>query len=347
MGGKSSAPKAPDYIALAEKQGEINKSTSLFDTKMNRPDETNPFGSRNWQYDPRQKKWTTTTTLDPSTQAAVDALQQSGGAAAQGAPGLGQQIASNYASPFSTSGMQAFGNVQGPISLPSYQKTDPSALPTNIQGVNNIQKDVADAIFRNETRYYDDAFGRQEESLRTRLANQGLGQGSEAQGNAMTDFLRERNDAYANAADRATIAGQKAGIEDIGALGQSLGTQQNIRSADYSSLLQGLMNQFQTGESSFNEANALRGQQLQEALSLRDLPMSELQALQGMNLMLPSFQGYYTGVGTTPQDIMSAGQSQYQGKLNSYNAQNANTAAQVQGGAALTSSIADLVKAFR
>ena len=65
---------------------------------------------------------------------------------------------------------------------------------------------VQDALYRRATQYYDQNFGDQENQLRTRLANQGLNEGTEAFEREMRNFRQTRDSAYSDATDRA-IAG--------------------------------------------------------------------------------------------------------------------------------------------
>jgi len=85
MGGKSS-PKAPDYQGAAVATGEASKEVTRDQTYANRPDQYTPFGSIQWtnrqEIDPSTgqavTRWDQTTTLDPASQAALDAQQQIG-----------------------------------------------------------------------------------------------------------------------------------------------------------------------------------------------------------------------------------------------------------------------------
>ena len=52
MGGKSKAPKAPDYAAAAEAQGVANKETAIVNNAMNRVNQITPDGSKTWTMKP-------------------------------------------------------------------------------------------------------------------------------------------------------------------------------------------------------------------------------------------------------------------------------------------------------
>ena len=56
LGGGGSAPSAPDFTAAAEQTAKGNLAGLQQQTAANRPDQTNPWGSVNWEsYDTGQK----------------------------------------------------------------------------------------------------------------------------------------------------------------------------------------------------------------------------------------------------------------------------------------------------
>jgi hypothetical protein len=90
---------------------------------------------------------------------------------------------------------------QGQMDLTGFQPKGEMDLsrydPTRALG--DYGQDVETRTFDLATRGMDRAFGRAEEDLRTRLANQGLTTGGEAFGTEMQDFNVARGDAYARA----------------------------------------------------------------------------------------------------------------------------------------------------
>lgn len=68
------------------------------------------------------------------------------------------------------------------------------------------QSDVGDTLYRQATRYMDPQFQQQEEALRTRLVNQGLPADSAAFNDEMRRFNATKQQAYADARDRAMLA---------------------------------------------------------------------------------------------------------------------------------------------
>ena len=76
MGGKGSAPKAPDYVGAAQLQGELSKEALNMQNFANRPTINTPFGTQSWGTsagtDPATgqavTQWTQNTTLAPGLQ---------------------------------------------------------------------------------------------------------------------------------------------------------------------------------------------------------------------------------------------------------------------------------------
>jgi hypothetical protein len=155
---------------------------------------------------------------------------------------------------------------------------------------------------------------RQQEALRTQLANQGIAQGSAAWNNAMGSFGQQRNDAVTQAG----LQGINLGMQQQG---QTYGQQTQNRAL--AAALQGQQ---------FGQQNQLRGNALQEQAFLRSLPLNELNALRsGSQVQMPQFSGYAQQATTGGADILGATQMGYQSALGAANAQNAAAAQQGSG----------------
>lgn len=272
MGSKPSAPATPDPAATARAQGAANVDTAVAQSYINMIGSNSPYGNIN--YTPTGNKITVdgkeipqyqqNVTLSPEQQRQFDIQNQ----IAESSLGLGQRqigaIDSALSSPFQIQG--------GPV-LPSNYSQD--------------RQNIEDKLYQGYTRRLDDQFGRSEEQTRTRLANQGLNEGTEAYSNALKDFSYGKNDAYQGAASAAT---QQAGAEQSRLFGLDL-----------------------TG----------RQQGIQEQVLQRTQPINELSALLGQSggVNLPSFAASppQTGIGQT--DVTGAINNQFLAQQNAYNQQ--------------------------
>lgn len=176
---------------------------------------------------------------------------------------------------------------------------------------------------------------RDDESMRQRMANQGITLGSEAYGAE----ARQANDARSRARlDAILSAGQEQSRlqgdalrrgqfnnaargqlfgEDITARGQGLREAQ--AQAQYGLSRRGQLAQEAQTQATFG--NQARAQALQEILTRRQVPMNEINALRGGSQMTaPQFQAYNNNIMAQPANLYGAGQQDYQGQMNQYNA---------------------------
>jgi len=266
MGKKSpSPPAAPDPVATAAAQGAINRETAVAQARLNQVDEYTPFGQS--VFSPTGEKvddiqrFRRDTTLTPEQQAIVDqqtTISRDLNALA------GAQVArvdESLAEPFSYAGM------------PAAPTADSAA-----------RQQAIDAIYGQYTSRLDPQFQQSQTELETRLANQGIGVGSDAYDRAMESFGRTRNDAYQSAQYQAISGG---GAEQSRLFG-----------------LQG----------------SERERAIQEAAYLRGIPLNETAALMGTSggVTMPTFSPTpQTAIAGT--DYSGLVGQQYGGQMNAYN----------------------------
>lgn len=304
--------------------------------------------------------WSSTTTLSPSQQNLFDLQNQNQTALGGALNNQIGQVTNALSTPFSTNGlpqvtpdalskyvshdgMKSYvsnasgGPIQGDVDLSGLQR-----LP----GANDFSSDrsnVENAIMSRLQPQYD----RDREQLQTQLANQGITQNSEAYGREMDAFNRSLNDAR----QQAVLSG---GQEQTRMYNMALNTRQQganelfnqgtfHNAAENQGFNQNFANaglQNQVRNSQFAEGmvnaglwNGAQSQQytqnadaynraLQQSLLQHNQPISEYNALRtGQNQVgMPQFGGV-PQVGAAPGDIAGAMNNQYQGQLNSYNAQ--------------------------
>lgn len=256
-----SMPAAPDPVATANAQGAANKETAYWNAVMGHSNQTTPYGSisytdsSNGVYDPnRAPSFSSKITLSPEQQKLLDSQQSN----AQGLQDLG------------TSQM---GRISNAISTP-YSFSGLPSSPTSTD-VNALAQHGQDAILSRLNPQFD----RDEEALRTRLVNQGIGQGSQAYNNEFNTFNQAKNDART----QAVLSGQTYG-----------GNEQA-------------------------QQLALRNQAIQEYNAQRNAPLNEYSALtSGQQIQNPSFQAGQNG-NAQAGDIQGAIQSAYQNAMSGYN----------------------------
>lgn len=191
--GKREAPSPPDPYRVAEAQTGQNVETALANATLNNVNQNTPWGNVSFTSSPsglivggqNVPSYTQTTTLSPNQQLLNDLQEQQGIA-------LGQL------------GIDQTGAVSNILNTPY----NPRRFNTNAAtgGPLDIQGSLGDAGGDIEARYRELAqrglgedFDRREESLRSRLANQGVNAGTEAFGSELQGLGEQRADAFARA----------------------------------------------------------------------------------------------------------------------------------------------------
>ena len=182
--GKSSSPPPPDYAAAANATAAGNLEASKFATRANRADQRTPYGSLTWR-ELGGDRWEQNVNLTPQGQGLLDQDQKT----SQGLANLQDTATGRVAA------QQARG--YGDENLP------PATF--------NPGETAQAAIMRRMQPQLD----RSRASAETRLANQGIQQGSEAWRNAQTDIGNQENDAYSQAALQGISAGQQGRQQGI------------------------------------------------------------------------------------------------------------------------------------
>jgi len=156
-----SAPSIPDYQKLADQQFKQN-------LQLNRYDQVNPLGAQSWQQD-GNGNWTSISQLSPEQQTLLS--QQ-------------QDIGTNM-NDIALNQLGTIGNSLG-------QGINMNALPA---APINAGQTAQDAIMSRLNPQFD----RDQNTLNTQLANQGIGIGTEAWNNAQDQLGRNKNDALIQA----------------------------------------------------------------------------------------------------------------------------------------------------
>lgn len=225
---KPKAPPAPDYAGAAIAQGAANIDAARATSRLSNPEWDNAEGSRRIQYG---------IDGDPDRVRIID--QMSPVAAQQ--YGIQQGINTNLLNTASA----GLNRVSQQMATPFNMSRIPSVDTRN----EATRQAVAQALMGRLQPQFD----KDDNSARTRLANQGITQGSEAWNDEMNRLTQAKNDAMMQAQ-------MQAG-----------------------------------GEASrmFGDQSAARQQAIQEQAYLRNLPLSEINALRtGSTPNMPQFQGF-------------------------------------------------------
>jgi hypothetical protein len=316
--GKSSPspPPAPDPVATAAAQTASNVETAKTQAALNRTDQYTPQGSITWAQDPNNPlHYTSTQQYSPSQQQLYN---------------LTNKAQNLYGNTALEQLQRASGVLSSPVSIdPStYQSQarsqmagmDNAAAAAN-QPTNTNFNNVRDQYISSQMGLIQPQLNQQQQVLESKLANQGVAQGSPAYQNAMRDFTNQQSSMYANIlANAQTGVGQA--IQQQGAL-----QMQPIQAATGYGNLAG------------NVSN-LTGQAIQQQAALRSQPINEASALlTGQQIQNPQFAGV-PQVNMQGTDVLGAYGQQQQALQSIYGNQMQNYASALGGTGALVGTVA-------
>lgn len=186
--GAPSAPQAPDYAAAAREQGQSNLDAAIATGIMNRPNQTNPWGSNTWTQHGTTNvggrevpNFTNSTSFTPAGQALFDSYQRQQGGMSKLAD-------------------TSMGQVQNAISSPF----DPA----------HNRDAIVNSYMQRQTRMLDPRFAQGEDALRSDLANRGFSVGDKGYTTSMDNFQRQKDEAYQTAGNYANTEGAKQAITE-------------------------------------------------------------------------------------------------------------------------------------
>jgi len=300
MGKKTpKAPAAPDPAATAAAQTASNKETAYWNAVLNNVNQITPYGNLTYQQNPSQPTYDTAYQTKAEQEFASNGYWTNGrGEKVNKAPVLSNF--QNEAAPpsftstislspeqqalydtqtrseqgLATLGEQQIGRIGQSVSSPySYSGIGDAFTAEDAQTASRRGEEALLARLNPQ-------FARDEEALRTRLINQGIGQGSEAYNREMEGLGQTKNDARMQAI---------------------------LSAAGYGGELQ-------------NQALARRNQGIQEYSTVRNAPLNEYNAFtSGAQVQNPQFQNT-SYQGAQGVDYAGMVQDKYNADMGAYNA---------------------------
>lgn len=258
--GSSKQAAAQDPAATAAAQGAVNKETAVAQAWLNNVNQNTPYGNLSYTQNGTgtdgTPRFQSDVTLSPEQQQILNNQNQQQIGLGNLANGYVGKIGDTLNQPFPADGLSPMQNSINYGSL--------SQVPQSADDFMALGDKTTNAMYSRLNPQFD----RQEQSIRTQLANQGVMPGSEAWKNEFNDFGQQKNDAY----QQAVVAGQNQANT---AFNQSLaGHQQGASELS----------------SNANFQNNARQQGLTEQSFLRQMPINEYNALSsGTQVQSPQF----------------------------------------------------------
>lgn len=349
MGGKASAPAAPDYVGATQLQGQLSKENLNMQNYANRPTINTPFGSQTWGTqavtDPATgqdvTQWTQNTTLAPALQSALDAQTSLQNDRSNLASGFMGRVAGEYAQPFDYSSLPQMTSANRPGDLQTQTGDYSKGLTSSFnfgsplpQFDSSYRDTVANQLMQKMQPVHD----YQQKQLETKLSNMGFRPGTEGYNRELNNLnMRQSAERY-NALDTAGSEAQRLYNMQMGTAQQ--GYQQNLGAAQFQNQAlgqasaldqsrmqaqnQAMQQQFGLNQQYANAQNQLRQQAIAEQMQRRGMSLNEMNALlSGQQVQMPNMPSFsQSGQAQTP-NILGATQMGYDAQLGAANAQNA------------------------
>jgi len=238
------APAAPDPVKTAQAQGQANIDAAKTEAELNRYNQQTPFGSSTWTRDASDpNKWTNSYQLAPELQGMLDSFYKTQGnapasvsAGALPSVGTGQSYRDQQAGTIAN-GVGSLQNSANKVGASGHEMDarigQSNATALNAGGLANSQIDrlkqlygqdfnydklgamptasdatrkaVEDAYYKKATSRLDPQFANYEAEMRSRLATQGITEGSEAYNRELQQMMNGRTDAYGQATNDAIL----------------------------------------------------------------------------------------------------------------------------------------------
>ena len=217
----SDSPTPPDPYKTADAQAKANEVAARTSTQLNRYDQITPFGTSTWKevgassnfdqagYDQAMQSWRDAQAVKASTPVLPAGtlpwgFTDAGGSAPAGAPqgDIPMPERQAFTSTTNTNKWQNDFQLNPKIQSMLDQYLSKSQTPVadfSFNGDANRSR-VEDALYQRQASRLNPRFTNEETALRSRLANQGITEGSEAYNKELELFGRTKNDAYENAA---------------------------------------------------------------------------------------------------------------------------------------------------
>lgn len=230
MGSKN---KTPSPTAQAAAQTKADKETAYYNAQMQNMDQITPYGNLTYQNlgTVDAPKWQSTTTLSPEQQQLYNTQTQSQNSLA-------------------TLGNEQIGRIRDSVSDPYSYDNIGYSMPSS--GDIGTQQSNAEAAYMARL---EPQWAKDEEALRTRLINQGIGQGSQAYSNEINSFNQRKNDAMSQAVLAGQTYGTNAANQQLALRNQAINEYNTVRNAplnEYTAMTSGTQIQNPTFSSGGN-----------------------------------------------------------------------------------------------
>ena len=313
------APKPPDPKKVAAAQTQMNRETAITQQNLNMVGQSGPFGNVSYAqvgtWADGTPRYEQTTSLNPQAQAALDASLSAQSNLAGLASQQASRLQTSLADPIDVSGLPGLQGDFGSAFDPRFNQS--VNLATSYAGADDFSADRQ----RYEDALWDRMAGDRssaDASLRATLAAKGIREGSAAWNAEMERMQRQNTDARL----ATLLAGgqEQQRMVDMARQAAAFGNEAQLSQGAFDLTTQQAQNAAAAQQAGF--ANTARQQGVNEALALRNQPLTELGAILGMGMSgvnAPSqMYGATPQTGVTGVDYAGLVNQNYQQQLANY-----------------------------
>ena len=349
MGGKGSAPAAPDYLGAATAQAQASEKATTAQNFANRPSINTPFGGQSWTtgsaIDPatgqRVTTWTQNTTLAPGLQSALNSQIQLQNDRSQLAGGFMDRVAEEYAQPFNYASLPNMAQANAPASLGTSLTDYTPGLTTSFNfgaPLPQVDSSYRDTVANQLMQRMQPVHDYQQNQLETRLANQGFTVGSEGYKRALDELNQRQSAERFNALDQSgnemqrlfgmqmqtANTGFNQNLQGAQFQNQSLGQAAALDQARLAAQNAAMGQQQNLNQGYVDQQNRVRQQAIAEQMQRRGMSLNEMNALlSGQQVNMPQMPSFNPAGRAETPNILGATQMGYDAQLGAYNAQQA------------------------
>lgn len=342
-------PKPPDPVATAQAQTQSNKDTAAANANLNRVDQYTPYGSSTYQVTGTNPdgtpKYSQTTDMSAPIKGIFDSQVANQQQQQDISTNLLGNVASQYSKPIDVSGVNPLTTSAGPAAQASTGGYVTSAgngggdiqRSIGIDSVPQFVKGAQDAAYKNQMAYLDPQFRNDSSDLESKLAAQGITQGSAAYDRAKSELSRNQTFQQQQAQNAAFGQGLQGGQTAFGMIqgqgqfanqAQAQGYEQAHANAELANhaadqqtavaLANAQMRQ-QQGQFNAGLGNAAHAQGMSDTFATYNQPLNTYNQLQtGAQASNPTFAGV-PGASMAPTDMAGIINNGYANQVGAYN----------------------------
>ncbi len=357
--GKPSAPTPPDPAATAAAQTQSNVDTARLSNRLNRVDQYTPYGSVTWEEARNPStggggagagqtislpgggsftlpgassgttggsttdRWKQTVNLSDNQQRLLTGQERLGIDLNNLASNQIDKVSDILGTNFTPRRFNSNSVTGGKLDLSRFDPSKQGALDLSrfdpSKALGNYGQSIEDETYKLATDRLSKQFGREEQDLRSTLANQGITAGSEGFTGEMAGFREGQGNAYSDARLAARDAALRSRAQYADELGQGASLAYDQRTLRNDELGQGAKLNLTGRQQNLAEAEADYGRNYAADLAARQVPLNEITSIMAGTPLTGQDPGSIYTRGVSDTDVAGITQNGFNNQMGIYN----------------------------